>query len=355
MMRLPKFLSLTNYKTLMKKQVWSSVFLGAYILIAWNAYGQGSATGGVEAPSAFGWPGHFKSLQGNPRFSAEAADLSISYYVPSAPTYSWLAPANWGAVAIVGFTERITLPSDSGFVDSVRIVFSAISGDSVGVVLDPDTILQTPVGLYHLDATIFNTSLNAFAQTTIYPSQLNGSNTVTVRFPHVQVPQNFHIGLVPSVSTSGFTSSYSILADTEVTRVRTTDNCHSTFIAVVESTGQAESGVVDSDLTPAGYPSPLYSNFYITAFVSSASSSVASNKSAASISVFPNPSSSFIQIQGVAEGSDIQLLDVLGRSVLSAQINGNDKLDVSKLQPGRYEAVLHSSKGVSTTPVIIQR
>jgi hypothetical protein len=341
----------------MKKLIWQSVFLGTFILLGWNSYGQGLAMRGAEASNAFGWPSHFKALQGHPRFAAEAADLSISYYEPSAPTYSWIAPSNWGPVDIIAFAERITLPSDSGYVDSVSIVFDAISGDSVAVILDPDTILfYSQTGLYeHLDATIFSASASSIAQAVIYPSQLNGSNKATVTFPHVAVPHNFHVVLVPSASSSAYTASYSIRGDTEVTHVKTTDNCHSTFIAVTQGTGQVESGVVDSDLTPAGYTSPLYSNFYITAFVSSASSGVTSNPSEASVSVFPNPSSSFIQIQGVGANSNVELLDLLGRSVVSAKIEGNGKLDVSQLQPGRYEAVVHSSSGITTTPIIIQR
>ncbi len=88
-------------------------------------------------------------------------------------------------------------------------MFDQISEDSVAVVLDPDTILLTPAGFDHLDATVFNTSLSSLGTAVIYPSWLNGSDTVTVVFPHVQVPQNFQVGLVPSKLTSGFTASYS--------------------------------------------------------------------------------------------------------------------------------------------------
>jgi hypothetical protein len=299
----------------MKKQMRNFIFIIVFVLVAGNAYGQRAAIDGAVVSSATAWQNHFNATQGHSPFAAEAADLSISYYDPIAPTYSWAAPSNWGAYDIIAFTERITLPSDSGFVDSVTIVLNQISGDSMAVLLDPDTILfYSPIGIYeHLDATVFNTSLNSFGTSVIYPSSLNGSDTVTVTFPHVQVPQNFHVVIVPSAS-----SSYSIQGDTEATRVRTMDNCHSTFIAIDPSTGQAESGVMDSDLTPAGYTSPLYSNLYITTFVSSSSSSVANNNTSLAISVFPNPASTFLQVQGGTGTSSVELLDLLGRSVLSA-------------------------------------
>ncbi len=330
------------------------IFLIVCVFVCGNAYGQEATIGSAMASSAFGWRNHSINPRGNAHFAAEAADLSISYYDPSAPIYGWAAPTNVGSFDIIGFTERITLPSDSGYIDSVTIVFDQISGDSVAIVLDPDTILLTPAGFDHLDATVFNTSLNSFGTAVIYPSQLSGSDTVTVVFPHIQVPQNFQVGLVPSVYTSGFTASYSIQGDTEATRVRTTDNCRSTFIGINTSTDHYESGVIDSNFMPVGYPSPLYSNLYITAFVSNLSSSVASNNASSVISVFPNPASTFLQIQGVIGTSNVELLDLLGRTVLSSEINGSDKLDVSQLQPGRYEAIIHSANGITSAPVLIQ-
>jgi len=318
-----------------------------------TAQGQGIIRGGaIGANASPFW--HHRTPAPEAPFSTLSSDVAISYFDPSTPTHGWLIPSLWGSAVMVGLTERITLPADSGYIDSVRIVFDTISGDSVAVSLDPDSVLfYAPLGeYYHLDATVFNTALNPFGVGVIYPKQLK-SDTVTVPFPHVKVPMNFHIGFAPSTSQTAFTASFTVRGDSEATRLRTTDNAHSTYILV--GGGRLYSGVIDSNLTPPGDTVPLYNNLYITAYVSNAPSSVASKDASSPISIFPNPASSSIQIQSGETVSSIELLDLLGRTVLSQTLNGSRALDVSRLEPGRYEAVVHTANGIVTEPVIIQR
>ncbi len=323
----------------------------------WEFLWSGNRGRRAVVSSATSWPNQFNAPQGHPEFAAEAADLSISYYDSSTSTYSWVSQFNWDSIEITGYTERITLPSDSGYVDSVRIVFDSISGEDVVVSLDPDTVFQAPAGDFHLDAlwlNAFDMSVGPYGYEEIFPSQLNGSDTVTLSFPHVQVPANFHVFIGPSVSSTGISASFSLRGDSEDIVPRTEDNCRSTYIGVLPSNNQNYSGVIDSTIMPQGYTVPLYSNFYITVFVSNSSSSVASNDPSPIISVFPNPASTFLQIQGATGTSNVELLDLLGRTVLSAQMNGNGKLDLSQLLPGRYEAIVHGTNGVAIAPVIIQ-
>lgn len=59
------------------------------------------------------------------------------------------------------------------------------------------------------------------------------------------------------------------------------------------------------------------------------------------ISIYPNPASDFIIIQaseGLAEGSDIQIFDMMGINVSPAGrgIKGGGKIDISNLSPGMY-------------------
>ncbi len=342
----------------MKKYVRHFIILSISIFVGGSAYGQGSSIAGAVASVASGiteWSHRFNSLPALPRPVVEGADLSISYYDPTAPTYSWVAPSNWNPIIMVGFTERINLPSDSGYLDSVRLNFDSMSGDSVGVILDPDSIYLAPGGYSHLDETLFDPSVSSFGEAFVHPEDLDASGIVTVMFPHIPVPQNFHVDIISHLGSSSVLSTFNLRADTEATRVRTADNCHSTFIGINANTGVYETNVIDGNLTPPGYPSPLFSELYVTAFVSAVSSGVSGNQQVPTISVFPNPSSSFIQIQNVVGISTMEILDLLGRSVLSSQLNGSSKLDVSQLQPGRYEAIVHSASGVTTAPVIIQR
>jgi hypothetical protein len=337
----------------MKKQIPHFIILMLCFLLAGNVYGQGLATSGAASMSTIKWPHSQGIACGNQRLSTEVADMPISYYDPTAPTYSWGVPSNWNPIAIIAFTERITLPSNSGFVDSVTVIFNQISGDSVTVFLDPDSVLLTPSGYYHLDETLFDPTVLTYAMTEIYPSQLNGSDTVTVYFPHVSVPMNFHVG----VTLGSQATSFEVRGDTEATVPRTVENCHSTWIGVDQGTSQIESNVVDSSLTPLGYTSPLYSNLYITAYVQTSSSDVASNSISNSVvQVFPNPASDKLSINIPSDDqmNGVELRDVLGRVVLST--SGDIRsLDISKLFPGRYEAVINSSLGITVSPVVIQR
>ncbi|MDP4199610.1 MAG: choice-of-anchor D domain-containing protein [Bacteroidota bacterium] len=71
--------------------------------------------------------------------------------------------------------------------------------------------------------------------------------------------------------------------------------------------------------------------------------------------VYPNPTANALRIDGAAEGATVELLDMLGRSVLRTKIVNEQPLDVSSLVPGRYEAVGHSGASLWKVPVIIQR
>ena len=322
-------------------------------LISQAAFGQSIAVRGA-AISEMGWPHKLLSRDVSVPFAPLSSDVAISYFDPAAPTHSWLAPSNWGFV-LIGFTERITLASDSGYVDSVRIVFDSISGDSVAVVLDPDTVVQTQDGRYfHFDATVFNTSLNPYADAEIYPSQLGGHDTVTIPFDHAWVPKDFHVTLIPSFSQLGPTSAYSIRGDSEAPRLRDADNCHSTFIGIV---GQNYyTGVLDSSLVPNGDNAPIFSNLYITAYTSSAPAAVTRLASTNRISIFPDPASTFLNVQDNGAGANsIDILDLLGRTVLTARIDHGAPIDISRLEPGRYEAIVHCTNATLPEPIVISR
>src|SRR5438045_8734710 len=81
------------------------------------------------------------------RMGALGANQAISYFQPGTPTHSWILPSNWG-MTMFAMTERFELPAAFGFLDSVRITFDELSGDSILVIVDPDTLIETPPGLY---------------------------------------------------------------------------------------------------------------------------------------------------------------------------------------------------------------
>jgi hypothetical protein len=55
------------------------------------------------------------------------------------------------------------------------------------------------------------------------------------------------------------------------------------------------------------------------------------------IKCYPNPATSYIQIEGVMAGGRVQLTDIYGQRITSVAVNSNPfKVDVSHLQPGAY-------------------
>jgi hypothetical protein len=392
-----------------------------------------------------------------------SSDLMLTNFDATAPVHDWHFYFQAGNLLVYAPAERFTLPTDSGFVDSVKIVFDAISGDSITVLLDPDTLYTTSAGEFHF-VNIFSTTAQRFAGVTFPVPAASGAFTLNLVFPHVPVTKNFHVVVLPRYTVNGtqinFTSQFSLRADSEATRTPTADNAFSTFLGINLQTSQSTTGIMDGYFVPAGDAGPLYTNFDIQAFVSTPTSTLTlsstshdfgnvligsspsfgfklSNNSAnpvtitdislspagtdftaptpippfplkaggstfvtadfsptsegpqsatmtltmddgstlqialsgtgvasgvspitpldQSLSVFPNPASSSLQIQSGEPVTRVEVLDLLGRTVLSQELSGNRTLDVSRLEPGRYEAVVHSASGVVTAPVIIQR
>ncbi|MDP4199611.1 MAG: T9SS type A sorting domain-containing protein [Bacteroidota bacterium] len=312
------------------------------------AIGQGSALHGWRQQNSGG------RFQHGDR--ALAADEPYSYFDSKTPSHSWDIPSLWGSSIMIAVSQRITLNSNAGFVDSIRIDFSALAGDSIAVLLDPDTVIDGPFGPEHLDETVFDNTLNPYYVAVIYPSKTSGSGWISVPIPHVAVPQNFHVTVVPNPLSNGagFSSSYSILGDSEATRARTLENTQSTYI--IAANGLGYTGVIDSNVTPPGDILPIYSNLYVEAFVAAAGAAVDNTITPAKgISIFPNPSSNLLSVSlpRSLRVTGIDLLDVLGRIVLtSPEVTA---IDVSHLMPGRYMAVVHTLSSEVRYPVIIQR
>ena len=285
--------------------------------------------------------------------SPEQADIVLNYFDSTLPSYSWKVLANWGVFYMIALSERMTLPSDAAYVDSVRIAFDALTGDSLTVALYPDTLYQG----FHLIKN-FLVPNAAYAVATIYPSPSGGDTTVTVAFPHVLVPKEFHVAIIP-INTAPFavTAAFLLHSDSESTIPRTAENARACYAALFAN-GAVQVGSLDSIFIPTGYSAALYSNLEITSYVQSASEAVpVTDRSTMALGIYPNPASNTLSFNyspdlGV---SSLELLDLLGRIVLSSKISDNQPIDVSHLVAGRYQAILQTPNGFLIAPVIIRR
>ena len=62
------------------------------------------------------------------------------------------------------------------------------------------------------------------------------------------------------------------------------------------------------------------------------------------ISLFPNPSSSFIEVSGLSQSDEYIIYNTLGKEVSTGDISTTEKIDVSDLPPGFYILKLGSGK-----------
>lgn len=66
------------------------------------------------------------------------------------------------------------------------------------------------------------------------------------------------------------------------------------------------------------------------------------------ISIYPNPGSQDIHIEGIAENTSYTLYDIFGKNVLSGNLNTNNDININNLSSGVYLIKLDNSKGTST-------
>ncbi len=341
----------------MRKYIGYSLFLAVCLFLADLGEAQilSTSTRGAIADSITGWPNRAKVWESNMPLSILSADIPLGYFNSSIPSLGFGAPIQIGSYIVPTYGERITMPGSGGFLDSVQITIDSITGDSIDVYMIADTLYSTGAGTFHL-MNIFDQNAQSFDVGYVHAAQVHGRSVVTLPVPHTEIPaQNFWIAVEPNFDavSRNFTNGYLVTGDSEEIVPRTTDNCRSGFLALL-NTGQTLSAVLDSTfLSTTGVP--LYSNFYITAFVSSQASGVSGSSAPGTISVFPDPASTFVNIQGTEGLATIELLDLLGRPVLSAQFDGEGKLDVGRIQVGRYQAVIHTTNRLITMPLVIQR
>lgn len=74
---------------------------------------------------------------------------------------------------------------------------------------------------------------------------------------------------------------------------------------------------------------------------------------ATTTAIYPNPASNHLNCAG--EVSKVELVDCMGRSVLTAKPDGADRIDLSSVPQGVYRAIIHTSSGTSIVPLAVSR
>ncbi len=271
---------------------------------------------------------------------------AYKYFDETLPIYDWTIGGVYNPLLMINFAERITLSSNVGYVDSVIITFDNVTSDSISVVLVQDTLYETQPGTFYRLLNIFDASLVPFAEVRVAKADINIGQPTTVLFSHVQVPQEFFVGLPIELDQSTSTiSPFTVRGDRGPTHARTTENARSAAAGITQ-TQVTYSILLDSTFVPNGETDPIYSNLYITAYVSTSASSVASSTSSQNtLSAYPNPCNThttFFSNDQNFSGGDIELFDIYGRMVLKQRVDQND-IDCSQLPSGVYRAITRSA------------
>jgi len=75
------------------------------------------------------------------------------------------------------------------------------------------------------------------------------------------------------------------------------------------------------------------------------------------ITVYPNPATDMIQLDGMVEVSELAVVDLAGKMLLQRSVNGQSamRVDVQSLKSGVYFVVLHKNSGVKVMKKIIKQ
>lgn len=267
--------------------------------------------------------------------------VHLAYYDMQKPSGAWAVPVNYGQFQTMGLAQRFTLPTTSGYLDSITIFLDTIVGSEIGVLIARDTLFETAPGEYFHLIDIFS-DRQPYAEQTIVASALPVDGSVTLRFDHLQVDKNFFVLVVPKIENNTFVSGFGLRMEIEPVRERNTENSRSAMLAQLPG-GQILSSIFDGVFQIAGADSLLYGQFYIDAFVDTTQplKHVAMNGQLSELQLYPNPVRSGEALtfgKRTEPVSKVQIYDLLGREVHSS-VDLNE-ISTNGLTPGSYIVVV---------------
>ncbi|HZV12220.1 MAG TPA: T9SS type A sorting domain-containing protein [Candidatus Kapabacteria bacterium] len=350
-----------------------AIIIVLYSSVSGRAQIVGTVSGVYGATLSNGLAASVNAPNPQPPFVANPSTISLSYYNDSLPVFDWIFPALYNPFAIGAFGERMTLPTDSGYVDSVAVRIDSAAGDSIIIALVPDTLFNVGGGRLFNLMNVFQTPFKFFFFKKIAVPSVRIDSFTVITTNHVKVSKDFFVFVAPNgIFTGDPPSGWSfktsailkLTGDVEPTRTRTTDNTRSAFIGVLQ-TGQVLSAILDSTFVIYSTNAIAFTNFYATAFVDTAGAAGVKDGITPSaniaISDYPNPfaSSTQLKINTAGDHTSLKIYDALGRDVadLTSQLPHDNSSEVifnaGNLPPGVYYARLQSGQTSVTKTLLL--
>jgi hypothetical protein len=311
------------------------------------------ARSGATSPFIPEWRAAERPVETKSRPLAE--NLKLEYYDETLQQIGWQAPVDYGGLVAFTYGQRMTLPTDNGFVDSVRLNFAGAQGEQIGVVLLPDTLFETSPGQFFHLIDIFS-DRDAYGEAVIPVTSIGQDGWVTVPFAHVAVPKNFFVAAVPMFNGQQFTSAFVLRGDNKPTRVRTTEDSRSAMVGILTQSSQTLTVLMDSLITIDGQTAPAYTDFFIEAYVSNEPASVG-DAEMSSAAIYPNPvlAGNTLRISNEQPISSIKLVNALGAEVSSwSGLNATVEMPMTGIASGVYHLLITTDAGVSMEKIIVQ-
>lgn len=293
----------------------------------------------------------FKLTPRQPLFQPSSETLKLSYFDANLPTFDWVAPAIYGDYVLLDLGQRFTLPTASGFVDSVRIYFDTAWGARLGISLYADSLYDTGLGEFHLMNDFTNPE--PYGSAIIEAESILPESWVTIDMGHAAVPKEFFVRVSPENDGVDYIAWYALRTEQEPVRARTAENSRSAFFGVV---GQNyTTAILDSTFLSLETEEILIGDFWIEAFVSFDNSSVA-EPSTASFRLFPNPvaHNAVLNVQDQTPVTRVQIFNTLGVQVM--EHTGRDtrfELPTQGLTPGIYHVIVTNEHGSTSQKLIV--
>ena len=294
-------------------------------------------------------------LLSQPR-SASGQNMMLRYYDPifAVDPLPQVPEVNHSqAVAYIGVSQRFTLPSPSGFLDSIRILFSEVSGEVLHVRVYKDRIAEDSKGdLVHL---IDFTQTGELGETSIDVSALNGEQDVevVVPFPHIPVKTEFHVLILANqVQDDEFNSSFRIFYQPHHNRPASIESRAN--VVVTADFLNYEVRPLDGFFMRGGLP--LGIELRMDAFVETSQASV-HPLNERGVACYPNPvgTGDAISVRSKALIKSVVFTNILGQRVRDLDVNAEEtEISTAGIPSGVYQLQITTELGSTSVKIVIE-
>jgi hypothetical protein len=292
--------------------------------------------------------------------SPQGENVTLTYWDPNGTLAPWQAawqpdPNNANFV-VLGYGQRFTLPTETGFLDSLHIqimqVVEDVSGGAFNIFITKDEIVPSQKGGPDQHLPVLTTD-GVISSAGVPAAVFQGATNVnlTLKTDHVEVPKEFFVFMTPAVIGNTYSCRFVIPGETKTGVATTTENSRSVIFYRNGATPFLE--VMDNFFQVSGQNVAV--NFGIDAFVDVEAGSVARTSTSAA-TMFPNPvaSSGTLNIQHNEQINSIRIVNMLGNEMQSwSGKSTNVKLSTSDLAKGIYNVIVNTENGVTTEKLIV--